>query len=580
MPVNYPTLQTLPDHIASRLNITYDRSADNEIKLLLQSRNLLDKSDTRDPATIVSEQLIKLAADAKNQTDAANQFLDTIKENLPTHYHRSLVLIGSAAIDMHGFGISDFDFMLPFSTQHDHKTKLNELKNNLGHFINSIEESNISRSGSLLRLKFNDKKVDLLLVSKSDYNEWIEGITTRWHEVSPTIKHKLKKQKLLAYLRGGSFYPNMKCLTYYALLPNIRNWFTWRQPGDMCTALTSIHTAASSDEAWACTRRHTKEDIFCTEHKADYKQRTLTNLQSTSTQFSPLPVLINAEWLKTANLTGAIIALSGPSCVGKSTIAGSIRQQVPDIQSALSMTTRQPRNSEKHGIDYYYTNKEKFNKLVIAGTFFENSTIYNNQYGKPWASLLPPLLQGKLLIVDLHPDTIHHYRKRLPASVTIKTLFLTPPTPITLKIRLYDREQGCKGKATGNETLGNPDNQLRYDESLKEHNKICNDPNHYALFDAILISGDGERGAYSLDRVIREVHLVCSDLIKKFEKPPTPAITTNNTNQYALFKTLTQHASNPSRLWALITGMMILAVALNAVSSLTSSATPSTSLNV
>lgn len=573
----YPSLETLPDHIASRLNITYQLSADNEIKLLLQNRNLLARSDTRDPGTIVSEQLKKLEDGAKNQTNTANYFLTIIKDKLPTHYHNNIVLIGSAAIDMHGFSASDFDFMLPFSSQHDHKLKLNELKNHLGSFIDSIEEANISRLGSLLRLTFKDIKVDLLLVTKSDYDEWIEGITTRWRKVSTTTKQKLKKQKLLAYLRGGSFYPNLKCLTYYALLPKIRNWFTWRQPGDMCVALTSIHKSTDQQEAWACTRRHMIQDIFCKEHKESYNQRTLKTLQPTATPFRPLPLLISSEWLKTANLTGAVIVLSGPSCVGKSTIAASIRQQVPDIKSALSITTRSPRRSEEHGTDYYYTNKEKFNKLARAGTFFEHSTIYNNQYGKPWASLLPPLLQGKLLIVDLHPDTVHHYRKKLPASVTIKTLFLTPPVPLTLKIRLYDREQGCKGKGTGNEKLANPDNQLRYDESLNEHHKICHQINHYALFDAILISGDGERGAYSLDRVIKEVHLLCSDLIKKFEKPATPAHATNDTNNYALFRKLNQHTGSSSRLWALITGIMIVSVLLGVISNITLSTAPSTS---
>lgn len=556
-----PTLETLNDEIAKSLGITYDLSAQNEIKLLLQKRGFLADTDPRNADEIASEQLDLINSNAIKQNKEAEQFLKAIKLKLPSSYHDQLILIGSAAIDMHGFGSSDFDFMIPFSDQDDHDIKLAQLSTHLATLIDSIEQSSINRLGSLLRLNFKSQKVDLLLVTQSDYTTWIEGITQRWPTLAPEMKQHLKLQKLLAYLRGGSYYPNMKCLTYYALLPKIHSWFTWRKPGDMCAALKTI-SGDSTSETWPCTRRHIREDIFCKEHKDAYYARTTSNLFTSSNlkDFKPLPVLINSRWLQTAGLNGSIIVLSGPSCVGKSTVATSIRDVTKDSQHALSITTRNPRSKEVFGKDYYFTQTQKFQQLIKAGAFFEHSSIYNNQYGKPCASLLPPLLTGKLVIMDLHPDTVHHYLEKLPCSVTIKTIFLTPPKPITIKIRLYDREQLCKGKGTGSENLSEPDNILRYKSAKNELAKLYTDTNHHALFNAVLISGDGTGGAYSLERVIKETHLICADVINKLEidneKGPT--------NRQRFSNSLGQ----VSILWLLTTTIITISVLLFLLNSL------------
>ena len=44
---------------------------------------------------------------------------------------------------------------------------------------------------------------------------------------------------------------------------------------------------------------------------------------------------------------GDLIVLSGPSGVGKSTLVGKLREQLPNLEFSISCTTRAPRGTEQ-----------------------------------------------------------------------------------------------------------------------------------------------------------------------------------------------------------------------------------------
>ena len=81
------------------------------------------------------------------------------------------------------------------------------------------------------------------------------------------------------------------------------------------------------------------------------------------------------------NKLGTIIVLSGPSGVGKSTLVGRVREQMPELQFSISCTTRSPRTGEEHGVHYYFLSREEFAERVERGEFVEYADVFAHRYG-------------------------------------------------------------------------------------------------------------------------------------------------------------------------------------------------------
>jgi guanylate kinase len=71
---------------------------------------------------------------------------------------------------------------------------------------------------------------------------------------------------------------------------------------------------------------------------------------------------------------GKLIVLSGPGGVGKSTIAAYIRKH-GTFWVSVSSTTRKPRTSEHHGIEYYFLSDEEFDGEIDVQVIMKNRTI-------------------------------------------------------------------------------------------------------------------------------------------------------------------------------------------------------------
>lgn len=73
------------------------------------------------------------------------------------------------------------------------------------------------------------------------------------------------------------------------------------------------------------------------------------------------------------------IILVGPSCCGKD----FLRAQLEDrgFQYCVTCTTRNPRENEENGIDYYFLNKDKFRSLIKNKQFIEYDFFNKNYYG-------------------------------------------------------------------------------------------------------------------------------------------------------------------------------------------------------
>ena len=68
---------------------------------------------------------------------------------------------------------------------------------------------------------------------------------------------------------------------------------------------------------------------------------------------------------------GLLIVISGPSGTGKGTVCGELLAQTPELAYSISATTRQPRDGEVDGKNYYFLTKEQFEKMIGEGGFLE-----------------------------------------------------------------------------------------------------------------------------------------------------------------------------------------------------------------
>jgi guanylate kinase len=138
-----------------------------------------------------------------------------------------------------------------------------------------------------------------------------------------------------------------------------------------------------------------------------------------------------------------MILISAPSGAGKTTLCELLLKACPDMQRAITCTTRAPRKGEQDGEDYYFLKAEDFLRRVQAGNFLEHATVYGNSYGLLKSELLGKLRAGKdvLLNVDVQgAATIRAAAEEEPElKRALVTVFLTTASLEVLEARLKNR---------------------------------------------------------------------------------------------------------------------------------------------
>lgn len=136
-------------------------------------------------------------------------------------------------------------------------------------------------------------------------------------------------------------------------------------------------------------------------------------------------------------MRGAILILSGPSGAGKSTIIERASDRIGDFHFSISTTTRAPRPGEVNGVDYYFTDRESFERDIEAGEFLEYAQVHGNYYGTSLKPVRDAVEAGKLVIFDIDVQGHRLARERMGDIIT--SVFITPPTLSELERRLRSR---------------------------------------------------------------------------------------------------------------------------------------------
>ncbi len=135
--------------------------------------------------------------------------------------------------------------------------------------------------------------------------------------------------------------------------------------------------------------------------------------------------------------------VSAPSSGGKTTLCQALLDSNPNTVRAITCTTRQPREGEKDGVDYYFLDAADFLKRVQAGNFLEHATVYGNSYGTLKSEVLSKLRQGKDVLLNIDVQGAESVRSKAEDDEDIRrslvTVFLAPPSMAILEERLKGR---------------------------------------------------------------------------------------------------------------------------------------------
>ena len=132
----------------------------------------------------------------------------------------------------------------------------------------------------------------------------------------------------------------------------------------------------------------------------------------------------------------ALVVLSGPSGVGKSTVVKALRAEHPEVWLSVSATTRFPRPGETHGVHYRFVSREEFAELVESGGLLEWAEFAGNLYGTPRQPVLDHLATGRPVVLEIDLQGARQVRALMPGA---KLVFLAPPSWDELVRRLTGR---------------------------------------------------------------------------------------------------------------------------------------------
>lgn len=143
-----------------------------------------------------------------------------------------------------------------------------------------------------------------------------------------------------------------------------------------------------------------------------------------------------------SDFRGLIVAVSGPSGVGKGTILARVEELLEQadpgsVGHSISVTTRAPRGQEKDGVEYYFRTKEQFEQMIKDDEIVEYDTYVDNYYGTPAGPLKEMVTKGQDVLFDITIEGSLALNRKF--DIDTVTIFILPPSMEELENRLRGR---------------------------------------------------------------------------------------------------------------------------------------------
>jgi guanylate kinase len=177
-----------------------------------------------------------------------------------------------------------------------------------------------------------------------------------------------------------------------------------------------------------------------------------------------------------------VFVVTGPSGAGKGTLIKALLDRLPELEVAISATTRLQRRGEVNGREYWFLTDAEFARRVEHGDFLEHVTyVSGKRYGTLRSEVDRIRDDGHVPVLELETEGALTVKEEVPGAVTV---FITAPIP-ELKRRLTERASESEGEI--GERIGLAEQQLR----------------QAGEFDYVVLNDDLGRATGELEGIVR-----------------------------------------------------------------------------
>ena len=186
-----------------------------------------------------------------------------------------------------------------------------------------------------------------------------------------------------------------------------------------------------------------------------------------------------------SNNNRKLIIITAPSGAGKTSITKYLLNKYPRLAFSVSAATRQPREKEKNGVDYYFISVRDFQQKITDDAFIEWEMVYEGKYYGTLKTEMERIWnEEKIPVLDIDVKGAIHVQKQFHQNAL--SVFIEPPSIDELKKRLESR---------GTETPQSIETRLSkaaYEISFKNY------------FNQIIVNDDLQKACIEAEKVVKE----------------------------------------------------------------------------